>query len=80
MSLLNEVFTRWDDAVTLPLPVWHLSLVINNDVTSLSDSLGANDSLYGHDFADEWLLGLEKLHGDVLLFPVRIGFKEVLTL
>lgn len=79
-SLLSEVLTGWDDAITLAFPVWHLSLVVNDDVTGFSNSLRTNDSLHGDDFADEGLLGLEKLHGDVLLFPVRIGFKVVLSL
>jgi hypothetical protein len=75
----SQVITRWDNAVTLSLPVRHLSLVVNDDITSLADSLGANNSLHGNDFADEGLLGLEQLHWDVLLFPVRISFQVVLS-
>ena len=73
------VITRWDNAVTLSLPVRHLPLVIDDDITGLADGLGANDSLHGNNFADERLLSLEKLHWDVLLFPVRISFQVVLS-
>lgn len=77
---LSFSFTGWNHAVTLALPVRHLSLVINDDITGLPYSLRTNNSLYGHNFADERFLCLEKLHWDILLLPVGICFKIILRL
>ena len=77
---LSQEFTRWDNAVTLSLPVRHLSLVINDNVAGLSNGLRTDYSLHRHNFADERLFGFEKLHWDILLFPVRLSLKVVLCL
>ena len=79
-SCLHIILTRWDDTVTLALPVRHLSLVVNDNITGLSDSLGPDYSFHRHNFADERLFGLEKLHWDILLLPVRLSLKVVLSL
>ena len=74
------VDSRWDDTVTLALPVGHLSLVVDHHVASLSSGVLAHDSLGRYDLADERLLGFEKLKRDVRLVPVGVGLEEVLRL
>lgn len=79
LSVLR-VDARRDDAVALAFPVWHLALVIDHDVASLTGSLGSDDSLHRHNLADVGLLGLEELERNVGLVPVRLGLQEVLSL
>jgi len=53
--------------------------MIEDNVASLTDGVGANDSLYGYDLGGEGGGGLVGLERDGRLVVVRVGLKEILT-
>ena len=77
LSVLLAV-ARGDDAPRLSLDVWEVTLVVDDDVASLTGGLRADDALGGDDLSGEGrlvLVGVD-LHGRVVI--VRGVLKEVL--
>jgi hypothetical protein len=70
--------TRRHDTPGLSLPVREVSIVVNDDVISLTGSLGSNNFLRGDNLSSERSLVLVHVHGNSGLIKVRLGLKEVL--
>ena len=69
---------RGDDSPGLSLPVGHVTIMVHNDVASLSGSLGADDALGRDNLGGEGSLVLEDVDGDGRLIIVRFSLEEVL--
>ena len=69
---------RGDDSPGLSLPVGHVTIVVHDDVASLSGSLGADDTLGRDNLGGEGSLVLEDVDGDCRLIIVRFSLEEVL--
>jgi len=67
-----------DDTPGLSLPVRHVTFMVDDDVASLSGSLGSNNTLGGDNLSGERGLNLECVHGNILLVVVRLGLEEIL--
>jgi len=52
--------------------------MVDDDVASLSGSLGSNNTLGGDNLSGERGLNLECVHGNILLVVVRLGLEEIL--
>ncbi len=70
--------TRGDDSPGLSLPVREISIVIDDDVASLSSGLGSNNTLGGNNLSSEGGLVLVYVHRNRGLVEVWLGLKEVL--
>ena len=67
-----------DDTPRLSLPVWKVTLVVDNDVASLTSSLWSNNTLGRNNLSSEWSLVLVNVDRDSRLVKVRFCLKEVL--
>ena len=74
------LLSRGDDTPGLSLPVRELTLVIDDNVASLTGCLWSNNTLGGDDLSGEGRLVLVRIDRDGFLVPVRLGFQEVLCL
>jgi len=70
--------TRGDNSPGLPFPEGHITIMVHNDVASLSSGLGTNDALGRHNFGGKGSLVLEGVDGDGRLIEVRVSLEEVL--
>ena len=70
--------TRGDDSPRLALPVREVSVVVDDNVASLTGGLGSDNALGGDNLSGERGLVLVDVDRDSGLVPVRLGFKEVL--
>jgi len=73
------VDSRGDDTPRLSLPVREVTIVIDNDVASLSSSLGSDNALGRDNLSGERSLILPDIHGNGGLVIVRLGLEEVLS-
>ena len=71
---------RRNDTPGLSLPVREVTLVVNDDVASLTSSLWSNNTLGGDNLSSERSLVLVNIDRDVGLVIVRLGFQEILGL
>jgi hypothetical protein len=55
------VDSRWDNTITLSFPIWHFTIVINDDVAGFTSSLSTDNSLDTDDLTNKRLLSLEGL-------------------
>ena len=69
--------TRRDDTPRLALPVWKVTVVVNNNVASFSGGLRSDDALGRDNLSSEWGLVLVHVHGNGRLVIIRFGLKEV---
>mmetsp|Transcript_21230 Transcript_21230/g.59076 ORF Transcript_21230/g.59076 Transcript_21230/m.59076 type:complete len:372 (-) Transcript_21230:1819-2934(-) len=69
---------RWDHTPRLSLPVWEVTLVVDDDVASLSGGLWSDNALGGDDLSGEWGLVLVNIHWDGGLVIVWLSLEEVL--
>ena len=69
----------WDDTPGLSLPVWEVSIVINDDVASFTSGLWSDNSLGGDNLSGERSLVLVNVDRNSRLVIVRLGLKEVLS-
>lgn len=70
--------TRWDNSPRLSLPVWKISIVIDDDVASLTGGLRSNDALGGDNLSCERSLVLPNIDRDSALVVVWLSLKEIL--
>jgi hypothetical protein len=77
---LSVLFTdTWGyDTPRLTLPVGEVTVVVDNDVASLTRGLGSDNTLGGDDLASEGRLVLVHIDRDSGLIIVRFGLKKVL--
>ena len=67
-----------DDTPRLALPVGEVSIVVNDDVASLTSGLGSDNALGRDNLSSERSLVLVHIDRDSGLIIVRLGFQEVL--
>jgi hypothetical protein len=70
--------TRRNDTPGLAFPVWEVTIVVNDDVASLTSGLGSNDTLGGYNLSGERSLVLIHIDWDSRLVIVGFGLEEVL--
>jgi hypothetical protein len=77
---LSVLFTdsRWDDTPGLSLPVWEVSVVVDNDVAGLTCGLWTDNFLSGDDLSGERGLVLENVDRNIGLIVVRLSLEKVL--
>jgi len=76
-SVLRTV-TRGHNSPGLSLPVRKVTVVVDNDVASLSGSLRSNNLLGGHNLSGKWSLVLVHVYWNRTLVIVRLSLKEIL--
>ena len=80
MGLSVLLAVAWgNDTPGLSLPIREVTIVINDDVASLTSGLGSDNALGRNNLSGERGLVLEGVHGNSRLIKVRFSFKEVLS-
>mmetsp|Transcript_19891 Transcript_19891/g.30728 ORF Transcript_19891/g.30728 Transcript_19891/m.30728 type:complete len:338 (+) Transcript_19891:241-1254(+) len=74
------VDSRGDNTPRLTLPVGEVTIVIDNDVASLTSGLGSDNALGGNNLSSEGSLVLPHIDRDGRLVIVRLGLKEIFGL
>jgi hypothetical protein len=70
----------WDYSPRLSFPVWELTLMVNDNVASLTSGLWSDNAFGRNNLPNEWFLILVHIDRDVCLIPVGACLQKVLLL